>query len=93
MDTNQQQDHFFIDGVANLSLTAGAFRFDLVSILPDNAQASDSKKERKQTLKKHAHVVMTPQGYAQMLVAMQDLLNKAKEQGILRVENQPDNKK
>jgi len=83
--TGSASPDYFIDGVANLSFTAGAFRFDLVSLMPDNNPAGDGQ-ERKQTLKKCAHVVMTVQGYAQMINAMQDLLDKVKEQDALKSE-------
>lgn len=76
---------YFIDGIANLSLTAGAFRFDLVAIMQEHApsETSGEAPERKQHLKKYAHVVMTPEGYVRMLKSMQDILDKAKEEGVL----------
>ncbi|MGQ3892877.1 hypothetical protein [Legionella sp. CNM-4043-24] len=82
MDSNGQASHdYFIDGVTNLSFTAGAFRFDLVSLIPD-ASSGKEDGEQKQQLKKHARVIMTPQGYAQMLKSMQDILDKVREHNI-----------
>lgn len=75
-DTKQ----YFVDGVANLNLSLGAFRFDLVSLKA--AQTGSDQPE----LENHVRVVMSPQGYLQMVTALENFLKQVEEKGIIRRE-------
>ncbi len=85
---------FFVDGIENLSYTAGAFRFDLASIKPWS-QKQQSKENKKQDANQvrsesetQAHIVMTPQGFIQALRAMENFLKLVEQKGIIRI-NEP----
>src|SRR3990167_5811168 len=70
----------YIDGVANVNLSLGAFRFDLVTL-----KAAQENVEQPE-LNNHLRVVMTPQGYLQMVTALQNFLGQVEEKGIIRRE-------
>ena len=71
----------FVDGIANVNLSLGAFRFDLVTI-KSPAQADQEQPE----LSNKVRVVMTPQGYLQTVTALKNFLEQVEEKGIIRRE-------
>lgn len=77
MDT--QSNQLFIDGISGLSYSAGAFRFNLASLQPHDTDSG------KNTLEKHARVVMTPQSFIQTVKAMEAFLKQVEEKGVIRI--------
>ena len=72
----------FIDGITNLNLTQGTFRFDLASfsgILKDEEGKTRSK------LESHTTIIMTPQGFMQLVDSMQRFLEEVKDQNLIQV--------
>lgn len=78
-DINQ----IFVDGIANLSYSAGAFRFDLASLKPNQKGPKD-----KMEADPKAHVIMTPQAFIQTFKAMENFVKLVEEKGIIRFNEQ-----
>ena len=74
----------FVDGIANLSYSAGAFRFDLASLNRDQ----DSKDKNKMAAVPEIHVIMTPQAFIQSFKAMENFVKLVEEKGIIRFNEQ-----
>lgn len=76
----------FVDGIANLSYSAGAFRFDLASLKQDQK----NKEKNKMEVDPEAHVIMTPQAFIQSFKAMENFVKMVEEKGIIRFNEQSD---
>lgn len=79
---SDDMQEIYIDGVANVNLSYGSFRFDLVTVQAPVA----GKESEAPELKQHARVIMSPQGYLQMVTALQNFLGQVEEKGIIRRE-------
>lgn len=78
--SNNEIQEVFVDGIANVNLSLGAFRFDLVSL--KSAPTGDENPD----LDHHVRVIMTPQGYLQTVTALQNFLQQVEDKGIIRRE-------
>lgn len=76
----------FVDGIANLSFSAGAFRFDLATI----KQLPAKEKSNKVEVEPKAHVIMTPQAFIQTFRAMERFVKLVEEKGVIRFSEQPE---
>ena len=68
----------YADGIGGISLTEGLVRIELVSLLPNAVEPNRPTPDVRQRL------LMTPQGFLQAFAAMQDLLGKLEEAGVVR---------
>jgi hypothetical protein len=68
----------YADGIGGISLTEGMVRIELVSLLPNAVEPNRPTPEVRQRL------IMTPQGFLQAHAAMQNLLEKLEEAGIVQ---------
>lgn len=79
----------FVDGIANLSFSSGAFRFDLAAIKPG---ARPNKDPNKVEIETQGHIIMTPQAFIQTFKAMESFVKLVEEKGIIRFSEQTDAK-
>lgn len=68
----------YADGIGGISLTEGLVRIELVSLVPNAVEPNRPTPDVRQRL------LMTPQGFLQAFAAMQDLLQKLEEAGVVR---------
>lgn len=85
--SNTNNQLYFVDGITNLSYSAGAFRLDLATIKPGAQQAQDPNKVSAET---QAHVIMTPQAFMQTMKTMENFIKLVEDKGIIKFNEQKD---
>jgi hypothetical protein len=68
----------FCDGIGAISMTEGMVRIDLISLQPNAVDPNKPTPEIRQ------RVVLTPQAFLQSVAAMQSLLQRMEEAGVVR---------
>jgi hypothetical protein len=72
--------HMFIDGIGHISITDGVVRFDLVGLVPGDAD--------KMVPTKVGGMAMTMPGFLRTVEQLNQVVNKLLEQGVLK-RNEP----
>ena len=74
-----QENEVFVDGIGEIGLVGGVVRIDLVSL---STQQRDA--EGKPAMVFRERLVMPPEGFLRTFTAMQNLLTRLEEAGVVK---------